>query len=69
MSDGKDARIAELEQALLPFVRVAIACAGTYDQRGDRVVWRAPIMTRSKAVVTYGQISRAKELLGLDLDS
>lgn len=69
MSDDKDVRIAELEAALLPFLKVALACTSSYDRRDDLVVWRPPAMSRSKAVVTYADISKAKVLLALPLDS
>ena len=64
--DHKDAMILELEQALLPFVRVALAHISSYDQRADRVIWRPPVMARSKATVTYAEVMKAKELLGLE---
>lgn len=63
MMDHKDARIGELEAALLPFLRVALACTGSYDRRDDLVVWRPPVTARSKAVVTYRDVARAMDLL------
>ena len=69
MSDSKDLRIAELEAALLPFLKVALACTSSYDRRDELVVWRPPATARSKAVVTRADVTRAKELLGLALDS
>jgi hypothetical protein len=65
MSDCKDARIAELESALLPFLKVALTHTSSYDLREDLVVWRAPVLARSKAVVTRADVMKAKELLGL----
>lgn len=69
MTDAKDIRIAELEQALLPFLKVGLARMSSYDQRADLVIWRPPVTSRSKAVVTCGDIIRAKALLGVSLDS
>jgi len=38
--------------------------AVTFDE--DRVIWRPPVLARSKATVTYAQVMQAKELLGLE---
>ena len=69
MIDGKDIKIAELEAALLPFVKVAVACMNSYDHRDDLVVWRPPVTKRSKAIVTYADVVRARALLGVTLDN
>lgn len=68
MSDDKNARIAELETALLTFLKVALTHTSAYDLREDLVVWRPPVLARSKAVVTRADVIRAKELLRLTLE-
>lgn len=67
--DHKDDRIAELEAALLTFLKVALTHTSSYDLREDLVVWRPPVLARCKAVVTRADVMKAKELLGLALDS
>jgi len=69
MTNEDKIRIGELEAALLPFVRVAVACMNSYDHRDDLVVWRPPVTKRSKAIVTYADVVRARALLGVTLDN
>jgi len=40
-----------------------------YQWLDDRVVWRGPPANREKALVTYADVSMAKELLGLAVDN
>ncbi|MGE5513723.1 MAG: hypothetical protein ACM31O_21045 [Bacteroidota bacterium] len=61
--DEKDQRIAELEAALRPFVRLMDAMEPSYPQQDDYVVLRPPLAVRSDARVTIFDVKKARRAL------
>ena len=60
--DAKNDRIAELEEALRPFVRLCQAYM-TFEQRDDHIIFRHPEGSSPRLAVKYPDYRRAKKAL------
>lgn len=60
--DANNDRIAELEEALRPFVRLCQAYM-TFEQRDDHIIFRHPEGSSPRLAVKYPDYRRAKKAL------